>query len=161
MPDKRLVVTSGGPELARLRSLASCCPNITFTDWLDEAKLTDLVGNAIAIIYVPHDEDFGMSPVEAMAAGKPVIGVAEGGLCETVVPEETGMLISPPPTEETIVAAVHSLTPTKALKMRRDCEARAGRFSTDLFLQNMENVLLSGRIFEGGYGSDSSAPTRT
>lgn len=35
----------------------------------------------------PMDEEFGMSPVEAMAAGKPVIGVAVGGLLETVVPE--------------------------------------------------------------------------
>ncbi len=48
------------------------------------------VGGARAVIYLPVDEDFGMSPVEAMAAGKPVIGVAEGGLLETVLPGETG-----------------------------------------------------------------------
>ncbi|MDH3360253.1 MAG: glycosyltransferase, partial [Desulfobulbaceae bacterium] len=95
MPDKRLVVTSGGPELPRLRRMAKGCPNITFTDWIDDTELYDLVGNAIATIYIPHDEDFGMSPVESMAAGKPVIGVAEGGLCESVVDGETGLLFDP------------------------------------------------------------------
>jgi glycosyltransferase involved in cell wall biosynthesis len=45
-------------------------------------------------VYIPVDEDFGMSPVESMAAGKPVIGVQEGGLWETVgldlTPEDRG-----------------------------------------------------------------------
>jgi glycosyltransferase involved in cell wall biosynthesis len=47
----------------------------------------------MATLYVPHAEDFGMSPVESMSAGKPVIGVAEGGLLETMIHGETGILI--------------------------------------------------------------------
>ncbi len=63
------------------------------------------MGGARASIYIPRDEDFGMSPVESMAAGKPVIGVAEGGLLETIVHGETGWLLPAEPSVEQIVEA--------------------------------------------------------
>jgi len=80
MPDKRLIITSGGSELQQLKKLAKNAPHIQFTGWLDDAQLADLVGHAIATVYLAKNEDFGMSPLESMAAGKPVIGVAEGGV---------------------------------------------------------------------------------
>ena len=43
-----------------------------------------LIGQCIATIYIPDHEDFGMTPVESMATGKPVIGVQEGGVLETI-----------------------------------------------------------------------------
>ena len=142
MPDKRLIVTSGGPELPRLKRLAECCPNIIFTDWIEEAELLELIGNAIATIYVPRDEDFGMSPVESMAAGKPVIGVAEGGLCETVVHGETGLLLDPPLTEEGIVEAVRKLTPAVALGMREACVEKASGLEVDVFWGKVKAVFV-------------------
>lgn len=96
MPERRLVVLSGGPEADRLQAMAAGAPHIVFTGWQSDEALRRWVGGARAVIYLPVDEDFGMSPVEAMAAGKPVIGVAEGGLLETVVPGETGVLIDSP-----------------------------------------------------------------
>ncbi len=91
MPDRQLVVASGGEDEAALRRVAPRGhSNIRFTGWTDEAQLRSLISGAIATIYIPVDEDFGMSPVESMAAGKPVIGVAEGGLLETIVPGRDG-----------------------------------------------------------------------
>jgi glycosyltransferase involved in cell wall biosynthesis len=137
MPEKRLVVTSGGAELHRLQRLAEHARNIQFTGWLDDVELAKLIGNAIATVYLPKDEDLGMSPLESMAAGKPVIGVAEGGLLETVIPEETGVLLKPPLSLSAICEAVESMTPLRALSMRVACEKQAQRFRTEVFLENM------------------------
>ncbi len=137
MPEKKLVVTSGGSEMERLKILASDAPNIHFTGWQTEDQLCRWIGNSIAAIYISMDEDFGMSPVESMAAGKPVIGVAEGGMLETVVPNLTGMLLQPPPTVDAIMAAVLDLTPKRALEMRSACETRARLFTREIFLEKM------------------------
>lgn len=141
MPDKKLVVASGGGELERLRSLAHDAPNILFTGWLDEARLLELLGGCIATLYLPVEEDFGMSPVESMSAGKPVIGVREGGMTETVVHGETGLLLPPNPTPEHLAEAVESLPPRRALEMRPACRARAEQFSEQLFVQRMRAVI--------------------
>ncbi len=141
MPQKKLVVTSSGLEMKRLRLRAAGAPNILFTGWQTEEQLRQWIGNAIAAIYIPMDEDFGISPVEAMSAGKPVIGVAEGGLLETVVPDQTGILLNPPPTVESIMAAVDQLTPVRALEMRSACELQARQFSREIFLEKMRRVI--------------------
>jgi glycosyltransferase involved in cell wall biosynthesis len=141
MPDKKLVVASGGSAFQTLKRRAAGCENIHFAGWVDDAALSRLMGNAIATLYLPKDEDFGMSPVESMAAGKPVIGVAEGGLMETVVHGETGMLLSPEPTVEAIIAAVRELDPERALGMRVACERRARLFSRQKFLNQMRALV--------------------
>ena len=141
LPEKNLVVTSSGSEIKRLQRLAADAPNIQFTGWQTEEELKQWIGNAIAAIYVPMDEDFGMSPVEAMAAGKPVIGAAEGGLLETIVPDQTGVLLKPPLTVDAIRAAVQEMTPQQALKMRPACEARAKLFTREIFLEKMQTII--------------------
>jgi len=141
MPSKRLVISSGGSELPRLKALAADSPNIHFSGWLDDRQLAELIGRARASIYVPVDEDFGMSPVESMAAGKPVIGVAEGGLLETVADGETGILLPPQFGEEDVIAAVSALDPRRAASMRAACMHRAERFSRTRFLKEIGAVL--------------------
>ena len=142
MPDKKLVVASGGSDLERLKNLAQDYSNITFSGWCDDQQLRNLVGCCIATIYIPPDEDFGMSPVESMSAGKPVIGVAEGGLLETVIHEKTGVLIPAKPDEKLLIEAVKSMTPERALEMREVCEERAQLFRSELFIKKMKAVLL-------------------
>jgi len=133
MPHQRLVVCSGGAELATLVALAVGAPNIQFVGWTSDAELADWVGRARATLYVPVDEDFGMSPVESMAAGKPVIGVAEGGLLETVLDGQTGVLLSPALGVQAVCAAVESMTAERARAMRAACEARAQVFRSEVF----------------------------
>ncbi len=140
-PDKTLVVASGGGRLNRLKEMARNAANITFTGWVGEKELRRLMGGAIATIYIPMDEDFGMSPVESMAAGKPVICVREGGLLETVVHGETGLFIEPGPLEEGVVDAVRRLDARTARTMRRACEKRARRFSLETFVTEMRAIL--------------------
>ena len=84
MPNKRLLVVSDGREMTEIKRIAETTKNIEILGRVGEERLRDLMGRCIATIYIPRDEDFGISPVESMAAGKPVIGVREGGLLETV-----------------------------------------------------------------------------
>lgn len=141
MPSKQLVIASGGSQAEKLRRLADGLPNIRFTSWLDDQQLADLIGGARATIYIPRDEDFGMSPVESMAAGKPVIGVAEGGLLETVIDGETGLLLPADPTLEHLIEAVEALTPERARSMRGAAQARAEQFSRARFIERMRAVI--------------------
>ncbi len=143
MPQQRLVVASGGAQTPALKRLAGTAPNIHFTGWLSESALHALIGQAIAVIYLPQAEDFGMSPVEAMAAGKPVIGVADGGLLETIVPQQTGLLLSAQPCLDELIAAVKALDTQTAVAMRAACEARARLFSQENFLQQMYNLMFN------------------
>lgn len=141
MPDKKLVAVSGGSELERVRRMAENLPNVEVRGWVDDQTLKTLMGTCIASIYIPRDEDFGISPVESMAAGKPVIGVAEGGLLETVVDGETGVLLPPNPTAENVARAVAALTPQAALGMRDACERRARLFDTEIFLKGIRAMI--------------------
>lgn len=144
MPHRRLVVMSGGPELTKLQQLAANASNIEFVGWRSEEDMHRLIGRCRAVLYLPVDEDFGISPVEAMAAGKPVLGVAEGGLLETVLHGETGVLIQGDPTPEKLVAAVESLDAMDSSLLRVACEARAKWFDESVFFEKLNEVL--GRV---------------
>jgi glycosyltransferase involved in cell wall biosynthesis len=137
MPDKQLVVTSGGSDLQRLKRIANHATNIHFTGWVSQQQLIDLVGRAIATIYLPMNEDFGISPVESMAAGKPVIGAAEGGLLETVIDGETGVLIRSV-NQLQIIEAINKLSSKHAQQMREACIHQAQQFTVKQFLQKMQ-----------------------
>jgi len=144
LTDKRVVIASGGSEFDRLRRLAAGAKNIKFLGWVDDRKMRDLIGHCIATIYIPQDEDFGISPVESMAAGKPVIGVAEGGLLETVIDGETGILLGSDPSPEEIIGAVTCMKPGYALGMRVACEQRAEHFRRDIFIDRMRSIIGQG-----------------
>src|SRR5262249_44641181 len=80
---RRLVVVGIGPEGGRLRAQAR--PNVEFLGWRDDAQVAELYAGCRALLF-PTVEDFGITPLEAMAAGRPVIALGRGGALETVVP---------------------------------------------------------------------------
>jgi glycosyltransferase involved in cell wall biosynthesis len=141
MPDKKLIIVSDGEEFFKIKQRVKNAQNIVLLGKVDEKKLLELISNCIATIYIPKDEDFGMSPVESMAAGKPVLGVAEGGLLETILHEETGILLPPDPSVEMIIEGIKQLTPQRALEMRENCEKQAQQFSVERFLNDMKRII--------------------
>ena len=82
-----LKIFGEGPEEKKLKGLAK--PNIEFLGKVKTEQLAELYGQAIAFIH-PQIEDFGITAVESMACGRPVIAYAAGGACETVVENKTG-----------------------------------------------------------------------
>ena len=86
---RSLTVIGDGSELARLRKLAG--PETVFAGNVDEATLARHYRQAEALLF-PGEEDFGMAPLEAMAAGRPVIALGRGGALESVIDGKTGVL---------------------------------------------------------------------
>lgn len=146
LPSKKVVIVSGGSQESKLREMAADSPNIQITGWQSEQQIYHWISNAIATLYLPIDEDFGMSPVESMAAGKPVIGVAEGGLLETIEHGKTGVLLPRQFAVDDVVAAVSFMNEQTALAMRADCEARSKKFSRQKFIEAMTAQLNSAAI---------------
>lgn len=141
MPTKKLVITSSGPSEEQLKKLAADCDNIKFMGQLSEKQLQKAIAESIATIYIPKQEDFGMCAIESMAAGKPVIVAAEGGLLETVTDGDTGIFTPEDPHDKDIIEAVNSLSANKATSMKTACFDRAAQFDTSVFVNAMKRLI--------------------
>ena len=122
-----LRIVGTGPELARLRAMAG--PNVEFLGSLSDEQVRAAYQGAAAVL-LPGIEDFGIVPVEAQACGRPVIALAEGGACETVVDGSTGILVAEP-TDTAFAAAIDQVR-----RRRFDATAirqHALRFSRERF----------------------------
>ncbi len=86
-----LIIFGTGPEYNRLRLMAK--PNIQFVGRVSDEKKATLLSHARAFIH-PQVEDFGITAIESMASGRPVIAYPAGGVCETVIPSVTGVFFS-------------------------------------------------------------------
>ncbi|HEV8309042.1 MAG TPA: glycosyltransferase [Methylomirabilota bacterium] len=84
-----LVVVGAGAEEARLKRRAG--PTVRFLGWQDDAALRTAYARCRAFVFTA-EEEFGIAPLEAMAAGRPVIAYSRGALSETVVDGVTGLL---------------------------------------------------------------------
>ena len=138
LPRERLVI-AGGPGVGVdadtfIRSLRPP-GNVTFLGEVDEPRLRELYATCRGFLATAQDEDFGMTPVEAMAAGKAVVAADEGGYRETVVHGETGWLV--PPTPEAVAAAISAAPPERLEALRPRCEARAREFDASRFVEGM------------------------
>jgi len=148
MPDKKLIVShwKNDPQKEEIMELAKNCPNIEFITFGADDKYNgkyfkEYVAESIATIYIPIDEDFWMSPVESMAAWKPVLWVNDGGLKETIIDKKTWLLIWKEAIVEDIIAWVKFLTPEKCIQMKDDCIARASEFWIDEFGKKLNEIV--------------------
>ncbi len=104
MPDKKLIVA--GPVYPDyVLDIKKAPSNVNFIGAVSEKKLCDLYAHCNGFITTAIDEDFGITPIEAMASGKPVVATKEGGYLETIADGLTGILIGPSIIE--ICSAVH------------------------------------------------------
>jgi len=94
------------------------------------------------------DEDFGVTPVEAMAAGRPVIAFAGGGYLETVVDGKTGVFFK----ENSVDSLISAMKRLDKLAIKpQDCRQQAMRFSKERFIKEMDHfVKNSWRTFHAG-----------
>ncbi|MBI5754372.1 glycosyltransferase [Candidatus Peregrinibacteria bacterium] len=84
---RRLVIIGEGPQREYLQNMAG--ENIEFLGFKDDATVKEYMENCRALIF-PGEEDFGITPVEAMACGKPVLAYGKGGVMESVLSGKTG-----------------------------------------------------------------------
>ncbi len=129
-----LVIVGDGRDRRRLERIAG--PTITFLGRVSADRLPDLYAGCRAFIF-PGVEDFGIAPVEAMAAGRPVIAFAAGGALDTVIEGVTGVFFREP-TPESLAEAVRRFEAMRfdPLAIRRYAE----RFDKRAFQEKIKKI---------------------
>jgi glycosyltransferase involved in cell wall biosynthesis len=124
-------VVGGGSDEARLRALHG--ERAEFLGRVSDAELAALYARARALV-VPNAEEFGITAVEAQAAGRPVIAARAGGVLETVIEGVTGAFFEPGDADS--LTAILSDPALDGFRPE-DAVANAGRFSVEAFQQGM------------------------
>ena len=143
MPSKKLIITSGGPlaswvqEYIKVNNIL----NIEFLGRVSDEKRDELMSQSQAGIYIPVDEDAGITQLEFMACGKPVIGVKDGGLIESIIDGKTGILMSKDPSIEELIALIESLEIAELESMKDDCITQANKFDKSVFMNKIQRII--------------------
>ena len=136
---KPLWIVGDGQDKKPLQALAG--PNVTFLGGIGNSELRKIYAGAKALLF-PGEEDFGITPLEAMASGTPVIAYGRGGALETVVEGKTGIFF-PHQTVESLVSAIETFERQKNEFQRSDCRAQAEHFSKKHFQSEILKLLES------------------
>jgi glycosyltransferase involved in cell wall biosynthesis len=133
-----------GGTLAAATALAAS-RDVPFKPYLriPDDEVIALLNRASAMVYAPRLEPFGLAPIEAAACGLPVVAVAEGGVRETVIDDETGLLV--PSRAAELAGAVARLLADPALVRRLGAGGRANaerRWSLPAATDRIEQALL-------------------
>lgn len=132
---KRLVVIGDGAERAKLEAMAK--ENVEFLGFKSDEVVKEYLENCRAFVF-PGEEDFGISPVEAMAAGKPILAYGKGGLLESVIAGETGEFFYQPTVEAMEDALGRLIANEKHYKARRIRE-HAEKFAAEVFRASIQS----------------------
>lgn len=133
----KLKIFGDGVDMERLKKLAECNPDIEFLGRVDDKEKAELYSKCIAFIN-PQEEDFGITVVEAMASGRPVIAYKSGGAMETVIDGVTGRFFDNQ-TVEDLVGALKDFDP-KAFDPGK-IRAHAEQFSTERFKKEIKGFI--------------------
>ncbi len=134
---KKLVIIGDGSHRAYLESIAG--DNIEFLGFKSDEAVTEYIENCRAFIF-PGEEDFGITPVEAMSAGKPVLAYGRGGALETVIENKTGEFFFEPTVESMEDGLSRLLYNEKFYVANEICE-HAKKFSRDIFEKNFKEFV--------------------
>ncbi len=123
-----LLIVGSGQDEERLKKIAG--PTIDFLGSLSNESIADLYSKSKAMIF-PGIEDFGITPLESMAAGTPVIALRAGGAAETVT-DQTGVFFEQQ-TVDSLIEAVLKLERGEVELREQDCRQRALEFTRESF----------------------------
>jgi len=137
IPDLDLVVVGDGPERRRLEALAQRVGSTTLAGRVTDQQLRWLYANAVGLVAASY-EDFGLSPLEAAAFGRPTAALRDGGYLDTVDPGRTGVFFDAPAVDA-IAGAVEELT--RAQWSEDDIRAHADTFSEARFIARLRQVV--------------------
>jgi glycosyltransferase involved in cell wall biosynthesis len=130
--EEPLLIVGDGPQLGRLKKLAG--KRTEFLGLVSDEELRTLYQNCAALVF-PGEEDFGLTPVECMACGRPVVALGCGGAAETVVDGETGVHFA----EQSAVALDAAIDRLGQLALDpAACRRRARMFDQQVFLAKMK-----------------------
>ncbi len=142
LPGENLVIVGGYSEGDHASSYAAGLrqqlpDNVTWLGEVSEYELRDLYSRCRGLLCTAMDEDFGMTPLEAMACGKPVVAVNEGGFRETVT-QETGVLVEP--SADNIAKAIKTVNMNPE-SCKEACMKRAKEFDLKHFSKRIKDAV--------------------
>jgi len=111
---------------------------VEFLGEVTDKQKAELYAGCKALIFCGLEEDFGIMPVEAMAAGKPVIGLKQGGIKETIIEGKTGEFFDQP-TVESLVSKLQSFKVSNYKP--EDCRKQAQKFSKERFMKEIKEFI--------------------
>lgn len=146
MPGEKLIIVGGyakGDHAEKYaKNISNNLPhNVSILGEVSEQELIDLYAKCKGFICTALDEDFGLTPVEAMASGKPVVAVNEGGFKETVT-GKTGILINAD--LQSVIQAVKFIS-REPESYRDACLKQAKHFDLSIFSEKIKNVVNNDR----------------
>lgn len=131
-----LVVIGNGPEHKKLERLAG--RNVTFLTSVSEEDMAQHFQSSLAFIFPTNTEDFGVTAIEALAAGTPVIAYAKGGPKDYVVPNKTGLFFD----KQTTASLAKAITGFNPNKFNAETIAEfSEQFSTAQFIRQMQALI--------------------
>jgi glycosyltransferase involved in cell wall biosynthesis len=147
---RRLVIAGGGSEAKLVEKFDS--PLVEYRGRVSRAELVSLMGRCRALLF-PGVEDFGLVPVEVMGAGRPVVGLGQGGLLDSVVDRRTGLLYGGGELED-LMAAIQAFEEWEPDFRPANAVARAQQFTPEVFRAKWR------RHLDGG-AEPAEAPARS
>lgn len=137
MPYKTLLIV--GTVYPEMQWIVDGAPsNVIFKGTVTELELRELYSKCTGFITTAIDEDFGITPLEAMASGKPVVATKEGGYLETIINGHTGILVTPNVDE--IINAVSKIS-SEPGEYVASCLMQAADFSYEIFKNNIQKEI--------------------
>lgn len=134
---KRLIVIGDGPDRKRLEQLAG--DTITFLGRKSDEDVVRYMQNCKALIF-PGIEDFGITPLEANACGRPIIAYYGGGALDTIIAEQTGLYFE----EQSINSLVNTINRFDQYHWDPQyIRQHAEQFSEHVFIERMQSIIES------------------
>jgi len=130
-----LTIIGMGPDTERLKKLAG--PTVSFTGRVSDDEQEAIAHHSEAFLF-PNEEDFGMSAVEAIASGTPVIGFAKGGALDIIQDGETGILFK----EQTVDSLIEAIKRFDTMTfLPATLYRKSKRFDKGLFATKMRKIV--------------------
>lgn len=130
-----LVVIGDGPEREKIEKIAG--PNVKFLGRVSDDEMKEYYSKCKAFLF-PGEEDYGITPLEAQASGRPVIAYGKGGALETVVADKTGVFFDKPNADSLIEAIKKFETMTFD---KNELRAHAMEFDESVFRDKLERFV--------------------
>jgi len=143
LPGEKLLIVGGYAQADSSSSYAANLMknlpgNVKVIGTVSEKELRDLYARCKAFIITSRDEPFGMAPVEAMASGKAVVGMREGGCLETVIDGSTGLLVKSDVDEVVKAMKMISKEPSR---FKENCIKQSRKFDVNIFIDMMKKEI--------------------
>ena len=134
---KKLVIIGDGPERKKLEEIANGDENIIFLGRQSDETVRKYMSECKALLF-PGLEDFGIVPVEAQACGRPVIAYGKGGVLDTVIDEQTGVLFK----EQTVESLKDAILRFEQMKFdKQKIRKHALEFDEEVFQKKIKEFV--------------------